>query len=374
MSFRLLCSTVLFISLITYADSAFQTDWSGGDSILGPVSVWGNEFYQSSNIDWSDFPGTLLLSQSFPEHTIDLDFDGACSVYSEDLDGDGDMDVLGTAYYDDDITWWENISGSGSSWVEHTLDGDFASAVSIYSEDIDGDGDMDVLGAAYGADDITWWENVGGSGTSWTEHTVDGNFNGAWSTYSEDVDGDGDMDVLGAAFNDDDITWWENVDGSGTSWTEHNVDGGFSNAMSVYSEDMDGDGDMDVLGAAYGANDITWWENIDGSGTSWVEHIVDGGFNGAVSVYSEDIDSDGDMDVITWWENVDGSGTSWAEHTIDGDFDGAWSVYSVDVDGDGDMDVVGAARFACGISWWENLDGSGTSWIEHSVCEDFDAV
>ncbi|NLP04707.1 hypothetical protein GX411_01985, partial [Candidatus Fermentibacteria bacterium] len=33
--------------------------------------------------------------------------------------------------------------------------------------------------------------------------------NGAWSVYSSDVDGDGDMDVLGAAYNADDITWWD---------------------------------------------------------------------------------------------------------------------------------------------------------------------
>ena len=50
----------------------------------------------------------------------------------------------------------------------------------------------------------------------------------------------------------------------GQSWTEHTIDAAFSFALSVYAADFDGDGDMDVLGAAYTANDITWWEN-DGS-------------------------------------------------------------------------------------------------------------
>jgi hypothetical protein len=49
----------------------------------------------------------------------------------------------------------------GQSWTEHTIDGEVDGAVSCYPIDIDGDGDMDVLGAGYNADDITWWENDG---------------------------------------------------------------------------------------------------------------------------------------------------------------------------------------------------------------------
>ena len=359
---------------ITYADSAVQTDWSGGDEILGPVLDWSNQFHQSMDIDWSDFPGTLLLMRSIMEHTIDGSFNGAVSVYSEDIDNDGDMDVLGAAMNADDITWWENLDGSGTSWTEHTICGDFDGVRCVYSEDIDDDGDMDILGAAFDADDITWWENTDGLGTSWTEHTVDLDYDGACSVHSEDIDGDGDMDILGAASDADDITWWENVNGFGTEWTEHLIDGNFDEAIDVYSEDIDGDGDMDVLGAAHRADDITWWENVDGSGSSWTEHTVDGDFNSAMSVFSEDMDGDGDMDVlgaastawdIIWWENEDGLGISWTEHIIDGDFEFAKSVYSEDMDGDGDMDVLGAGYDI--FRWWENETGSGTSWIEHTV-------
>ena len=367
---------------VTYADSAIQTDWSGGDGILGPVLDWGNEFCQSLYINWFDNPGSLLLNQSILEHTIDGSFDVALCAYSEDIDGDGDMDVLGASYGDDDITWWENEGGSGTSWIEHTINGDFDNASSVYSKDIDGDGNMDVLGSRtfYTSPEggITWWQNTDGSGTSWIEHTIDGDFDGAWSVYSEDMDGDGDVDVLGAATDADDITWWENIDGLGTSWTEHTLDGDFDGAWSVYSEDIDGDGDKDVLGAAYYDDDITWWENIDGLGTSWIEHTVDGDFNGARSVYSEDVDGDGDMDVlgaatvaddITWWENIDGSGTSWIEHTVDGDFDGARSIYSEDIDGDGDMDFLGAASRADDITWWDLAASSPGGYLDSSILD-----
>jgi len=377
---RILPLLILGLFINTSADSSVQTDWSGGSGVLGPVIDWDNEFYQSSCIDWADYPGSLRLP-GYLEHTIDGDFNGAISVYPEDIDGDGDMDVLGAAYLDDDIVWWENVDGTGTSWTEHTIDANFNGVRSIHSEDINGDGDMDVIGAAFIANNIAYWENTDGSGTSWFERTIDGNFAGAISVYSEDINGDGDMDVLGAAYDANSIAYWENADGSGTSWYERTVDGDFAGAISVYSEDIDGDGDMDVLGAAYLDDDIAWWENDNGSGTAWSKHIIYGNFDYASSVCSEDIDGDGDMDVlgaaltgrITWWENI-GSATVWWERNIVSDFNGARSVHSADMDGDGDMDVLAAASLDDDITWWENLDGSGTSWTEHVVDGNFNGA
>jgi len=67
------------------------------------------------------------------------------------------------------------------------------------------------------------------------------------------------MDVLGAACYANDITWWENADGTGTSWGEHTVDDNFFDARSVYAVDVSGDGNLDILGAAQDGNKIAWW-------------------------------------------------------------------------------------------------------------------
>jgi FG-GAP-like repeat/Secretion system C-terminal sorting domain len=325
------------------------------------------------------FVPALAVAELWIEHTVDSYFDKANSVYATDLDGDGDKDVLGAAMLANDITWWENIDGTGTSWTEHTIDSDFDRAYSVYAEDVDGDGDIDVLGAANGADDITWWENTDGTGGVWTEHTVDGEFDGAASVYAADVDGDGDTDILGAASLADDITWWENVEGTGTSWTEHTVDSDVDRAYSVHATDVDGDGDIDVLGAAIYADDIIWWENLDGTGTSWAEHNVDSDFVEAASVYATDMDGDGDTDILgaggysfTWWENLDGTGTSLIEHIVDSNVVGGLSVYATDVDNDGDTDILGAAAgYTNDIIWWENTDSMGTSWTKHTVDGDF---
>ena len=362
---------------VTYSDSAIQTDWSGGSGVWGPVTEFGTEFYFDSGIACFTASGDIALEMldDVVPHNVAWEFEGAASVYSEDIDGDGDMDILGAAYGDDEITWWENIDGTGTSWTEHIIDDDFNNAVSIYSEDIDGDGDMDVLGSASWTDGISWWENAEGTGIAWVEHTVD--FNYSKSVYSEDIDGDGDMDILGVSDGNNKIVWWENTDGTGTLWVKHIVCGDAVAPRSVYSEDIDGDGDMDVI--ANSGDSVNWWENVTGSGVLWAKHAVGSDFDDPECIYSADIDGDGDMDVlgaarsalyddISWWENADGIGTSWVKHIVHNYyFLGASSVYSADMDNDGDMDILGAGFYEGEIDWFENLNGSGTSWGVHAL-------
>ncbi|MCK4506437.1 MAG: VCBS repeat-containing protein, partial [Candidatus Aegiribacteria sp.] len=153
-----------------------------------------------------------------------------------------------------------------------------------------GDGDMDVLASIkiYSlTDDIAWWENTDGAGTIWTEHIIDSDFNAAQCVYSDDVDGDGDMDILGASYYYG-ISWWENIDGSGASWIKHEVDPDFKWARSVYYEDIDGDGNMDILGASSWWEEIVWWENTG--------YSHDGSLESSIL----DTENDTDWDYLEW--------------------------------------------------------------------------
>jgi hypothetical protein len=359
----------------------YETPGYAGDLDVADGFAYIGDGQHFTILDYSE--AISGVSPVWPEFTVNDNFLQAFSVYAADMDGDGDNDVLGAASVDDDIAWWENLDGSGVSWTEHTVDGNFNDALSVFAMDVDGDGDMDVLGASGLENDITWWENLDGNGVNWNEHPVDGEFGGAHSVYAVDVDGDGDTDVLGAAGEDNDITWWENADGGGLTWIEHAVAAEFSGALSVFASDVDSDGDTDILGAGMWADDITWWENMDGTGLSWDEHTVAGEFDGANSVYATDVDGDGDVDVlggarfesdVNWWENVDGDGLVWVEHSVDADFIGAYSIYATDVDGDGDTDVLGAAKDIDEIAWWENLDGGGLMWRELLLSDTFDGA
>jgi hypothetical protein len=307
---------------------------------------------------------------NFTEHSIDSSFNGACGVFAIDLDDDGDVDVLGAGWDANDVSWWEN-NGS-QSFTKHQINGTgFSGPSAVYALDLDTDGDKDVLASGWVTDDITWWENNGSE--SFTETDIDGFFQGAYDIYAINVDGDADIDVLGAARDGDQIAWWEN-DGS-ENFTKHTIKSNYNSAESVYAIDLDDDGDVDILGAAALDDDVTWWEN-DGS-ENFTEHTIDGSYDGATDVYALDLDDDGDVDVlaaadiakqIAWWEN-NGS-ESFTKHVIDSTFDGSHDVFAIDLDADGDEDVLGAASLSDEIAWWEN-NGS-ESFTKHTIKSNWD--
>ncbi|NQT34313.1 VCBS repeat-containing protein, partial [bacterium] len=229
---------------VSVGDNSFTisyTDFEGGRDNINGWCMWGD-----GNID------TDPLFADPDNGDYHLTEDSPC-IDAGDPDSPEDPDEtradMGAYYFHQEPIEIE--------WTMHIIDDEFNGARSVFTIDIDSDGDMDVLGAARDANDITWWENDGEQ--DFTEHTIAGNFDGAWSVYAADIDGDGDMDVLGAATSADDITWWENE--GEQDFTEHTIAGGFDGPYSVHATDIDLDGDMDVLGIAHEGDDVSWWEN-----------------------------------------------------------------------------------------------------------------
>jgi hypothetical protein len=332
----------------------------------GDLDVIGAGFGDDSLMWWENTAGD---GSAWIGGTIAPTFNGARSVLSADLDADGDLDVLGANQHSGgSITWFENTAGDGSAWTEHRI-AIFADGLAVEAADLDGDGDLDVLGAGSAANRITWWENTSGDATTWTARDISTTFAGARSVRAADIDQDGDMDVAGAAVTDDQVTWWENTSGDGTTWAEHLVATAFDGAYAVSIADLDGDGDPDLSAAAFDGDTFSWWENTGpcigpgGACDTWLAHPFAGIFNGAQSVEASDLDQDGDMDLLAtvrfaddvlWFENTAGNGSAWATHTVASDFARADSATAADLDGDGDLDIVASGGNANTIAWWPN--------------------
>jgi len=371
-------AVLLLAASAASAYSALQTDWSGGPGVSGPVPEFRNSFYQGAGIDYSGTPGTIALDAEPTVNRVDSSFPGITSLYACDMDGDGDIDLLGASIQTAQIAWWENTDGAGKSWTRHTIDSTFTGASCVTAADFDGDGDMDVAGASktqFGPRDIVWWSNDDGVGGSWTATTVAGSFDGAHSVCACDMDGDGDQDILGASAYNDEVAWFENPDSVSGDWAEHSVDSSLDGAWSAEAADIDGDGDLDVIGTGYYADEVVLWTDDDGTGTSWTRTDMASGFDGAYFVCGADVDGNGSMDVlgvsalggeVGWW---DLRGTTWMPHTVQDGLDGAVSAACGDMDSDGDNDVVAAAASADLVRWWENQSGD---WIQHDLATGFD--
>jgi hypothetical protein len=264
---------------------------------------------EANDLTWWENDG----SENFTEHTISPYFHPAQSVYAIDLDDDNDVDILSsvdemTSDYYDAIVWWEN--DGNENFTRHTVFTGwdwFTGVQSVYAIDIEPDGDVDILGAYDEWDGLGWWKNDGEQNFTWQPSIWTSTL---YDIYAIDLDNDTDVDILGAAFFANEIAWYEN-DGN-EYFTEHIIDNYFDGAFSVYAVDLDNDSDIDVVGAARNADDIAWWENDGGSPPSFTKHTIDGYFDGVNSVYAIDLDDDKDIDVlgaalyaddITWWEN-----------------------------------------------------------------------
>ncbi|MCK4671226.1 MAG: T9SS type A sorting domain-containing protein, partial [Candidatus Aegiribacteria sp.] len=57
------------------------------------------------------------------------------------------------------------------------------------------------------------------------------------------------------------------MNGSGTSWTCHEIDADFDGASSVFPADFNDDGVIDVLGSSFWSDYISWWGGFEATGT-----------------------------------------------------------------------------------------------------------
>jgi hypothetical protein len=325
-------------------------------------------------------PRRLLAVVPFAAHDIDAAPIRPAGLHAVDVDNDGDFDLLAASAGDGTIAWYENTDGTGRFDSRHVITRAADGARGVYAGDLDGDGDVDAVSASYKDHRIAWYENTDGKGTFGEPRVIAEGVQGASSVLAVDVDGDGDLDVLAASFHDDTIAWFENTDGNGSFGYKHVITTAADRVLSIHAADLDGDGDIDVASASYNDNKVAWYENLDGRGQFGAQRIVTTSAHAATSVHAGDIDGDGDADLISassfdgkivWYENVDGKGTFKSSEVIATSAGHVWSISIGDIDRDGDLDVLSASRydnrFVSQVVWHENWDGLGTFWFEHRV-------
>jgi hypothetical protein len=321
------------------------------------------------------------IAQLWPQQIITNNANGAYRAIPYDLNLDGYTDVISGSL--NGVGWYQNIDGIGTFGNEQIIDDSFVSYQYLNLHDLDMDGDMDILYTIY-PNGIGWLENVDGLG-SFGQGRIIADTDYLYNMSATDIDGDGDLDVFANLYHNsinNRLVWYENIDGLGNFSDENLIEIGDFYVSTLLNFDLDNDGDMDLITSyeSYSPSQLIWYENIDGLGnfSSSQEIFQFNYFSDWVSIYNlshSDLNGDGKVDLIVETYHEDFTNTLvWLENLGQGNFDSPIfiddtgygnfeSLIANDLDSDGDNDILITlynSNSSPSIAWYENSNSLGT--------------
>ena len=255
----------------------------------------------------------------FTRRTVESGLGGPVGIVIADIDGDKNLDIAMADDTTDRIHWFRNDGSDPPNFTNYIVDDGWDKPFGIHAADLDDDDDVDLIAAFQNGNAIVWYENDGGENPSFTPRTISGNLLG-WDVDAADVDGDGAMDVLSVSVIHDEVSWHRNNRQTPPTFEPFVISedpdglGGLSDVpLDIVADDLDRDGDLDVLVASRTDKEISWYENDGAAVPGFTQHVLTNEADGAHGVIAADLDGDYDLDVayasqfdgvVGWFENL----------------------------------------------------------------------
>jgi hypothetical protein len=299
---------------------------------------------------------------------------GVNAIHSEviDVDGDGDLDYIGTRYTPGLIFWLERPANPlRDPWPYHVIDdferGGVNGIHGLIRGDVDRDGKLDLIGNSAQPTgnfphSLAWFRIPPNprQAPQWQRFIFADKDAPGLSHYLGfgDVNGDGRPDIASAAKVADGgnwFAWWEQPADPKQPWKKHVIAVNQEGATNIHIADLNGDGKSDFIASRGHGRGLVWYE-----APNWTPHEINTALIGPHSLAIGDIDGDGDIDAVTcakdsriaaWFENG-GKGNFTTHHIYENQ--AAYDIRLVDMDGDRDLDVLIAGQESRNVVWYEN--------------------
>ena len=306
----------------------------------------------------------LIAQQPFSDvqeiHNWADDYNYPRSTLLEDIDNDGDLDLICSMSLDNfdyRIVWFENLDGEGNFSEEQIIESfEIVNGVYLFASDFDQDGDVDLL----------WISSMGEVMTK--ENLGQGVFGPSVNIFDlvipyvelrelVDINGDGLEDLL--LGNDEYLIWYKAGEEGLTSNAHFIGEITTPDHFETQLTDFDQDGDLDIIIPSEGG--LTWLVNLGND--QFEERLInyESPLEDFLSSFAHgDVDDDGDIDLLhlylndlVWLEYIDGDFFIHEKITFD---TSAGQILLKDFSGNGRVDLIfrsdGSAR------WYENIDGT----------------
>ncbi|MEL6256354.1 MAG: T9SS type A sorting domain-containing protein [Bacteroidota bacterium] len=319
-------------------------DQNGSKDIIGLRSQATSELMF---FDGSDNFSMNFLATEFEETAGDF------AIF--DIDGNGFLDIVRQGFATDDqvaVFYQDSSFSFRRVYIDRNWDNCCQPVAQFSIGDIDGDGDIDLAFAEQGNvdEDVSWYENINGQ---LYRHQIYGELYGIRKVKLLDFDKDDDLDIFATISSDifddveDEVILYENLDGENFLNWRLSDDMDYANDLEF--ADLDQDGSMDFVVSARNANNIVWLKN-NGFPANWEQDTLFSNADEPSGIAVGHLNTDEYPDVVFCSQNngmlyalINDSIQDFTPLTLDANVSEPTEVELGDIDNDGDIDVVLAA-------------------------------